>query len=60
MYILEMYVIYPLRFLRNFYMHVFIMVYWRRDVYFLNIVLFACFIALIEIGRYNKHQGEQT
>jgi len=48
---LEMYVIYPLRFLTNFYMCVLRFI---GDVTYISwiFVLFACFIALIEIGCY--------
>jgi hypothetical protein len=28
----------------------------RRSVYFLNIVIFVCFIVVIEIGCYNKYE----
>jgi len=44
--LLEMYVIYPLRLLRNFILHVVFEFYWRRNVYFLNIRIirvFYCF-----------------
>jgi len=34
------------------YMHVDV-ICWRRSVYFLNICLFVCSVALIEIGRYS-------
>ena len=33
----------------------FLEVYWRRDVYFLNICIIHVFYRLIEIGRYNPH-----
>jgi len=38
------------------YMHVDV-ICWRRNVYFLIYALFACFIALIEIRRYNPHHS---
>jgi len=51
MYILEMYVLYLLRLLKNFYMHVLRSI---EDVTSISwiFVLFACFIALIEVWRY--------
>jgi len=44
--------LYPLRLLRNFIYACCLEIFCRRNVYFLNIALFACFIALIEVGRY--------
>jgi len=49
--ILEMYVIYPLRFSRNFYMHVLRFIGDMTSISWI-FVLFACFITLIEVRRY--------
>jgi len=57
MYILEMYDYYPLRLLRNF-INACCMIF-VEDVASISCinVLFACFIALIEVGRYRRrHQ----
>ena len=62
LYILKMYVLYPLRLLRNFIYACCFEIFCRCSVYFLNIALFACFIALIEVGRYRccRHRQYQS
>jgi len=52
MYIFGDVCLYPLRLLRNFYMHVFFRIIGDLMSISCIFVLFACFIALIEIGRY--------